>query len=151
MPWIPSPSASAILLLCLWALPLPVLTAQEAGQHAMANVPLEIAFTASQVHADPFNTLSLDVIVTRPSGASSRVPAFWDGGSAWKVRYASPEVGRHRWQSVCSAVADGGLHGQRGELEITAYHGDNPLFAHGAIRVAPDKRHFQHADGTPFF
>jgi hypothetical protein len=115
------------------------------------NVPVELALTASQAYADPFNTVTLDVIVTSPSGASCRVPAFWDGGTTWKVRYASPEVGRHRWQSVCSEVADGGLHGVHGELEITAYHGDNPLFAHGPIRVAGDKRHFEHADGTPFF
>src|SRR5208283_2369845 len=28
---------------------------------------------------------------------------------------------------------------------------ENPLYRHGPIRVAQDRRHFEHADGTPFF
>ena len=34
---------------------------------------------------------------------------------------------------------------------VTAYLGDNPLYRHGPIRIAGDRRHFEHADGTPFF
>ena len=34
---------------------------------------------------------------------------------------------------------------------MTAYKGDNPLIQHGMLRVSADKRHFEHADGTPFF
>jgi hypothetical protein len=151
MPRIPTVLLSAILLLGLWSAPPAMLSGQEAPRQTAANVPLELALTASQLHEDPFNTVTVDVIVTSPSGASCRVPAFWDGGSAWKVRYASPEVGLYHWRSVCSVVADGGLNGVQGDIEITAYHGDNPLFAHGPIRVASDKRHFEHADGTPFF
>ena len=26
-----------------------------------------------------------------------------------------------------------------------------PLYLHGPLRVAADRRHFEHADGTPFF
>ncbi len=140
-----------LLLACCAADVRGALSAQEAPPRTMANVPVEIALAASLMHDDPFNTVTLDLIVTSPSGASCRVPAFWDGGATWKARYASPEVGRHHWQSECSAIADGGLHGVQGDLDITAYHGDNPLFLHGAVRVAPDKRHFEHADGTPFF
>ena len=29
--------------------------------------------------------------------------------------------------------------------------GDHPLLRHGPIRVSADRRHFEHADGTPFF
>ncbi len=146
-----TPSALILLLACCAAAMPGALAAQEAPPRTMANVPLELALTASLAHDDPFNTVTLDVIVTSPSGASCRVPAFWDGGASWKVRYASPEVGLHHWQSVCSAVADGGLHGQHGDLEVIAYHGDNPLFRHGPIRIAADARHFEHRDGTPFF
>ncbi|MDB6077574.1 MAG: alpha-L-rhamnosidase family protein [Akkermansiaceae bacterium] len=118
---------------------------------AQSNVPLEIAFTARQPHADPFNTVVLDVTFTDPAGTSRKVPAFWAGGDRWKVRYASPLTGLHRWQSTCSDPADEGLHAVAGSVEIAAYTGDNPLFQHGPVRVATDKRHFEHADGTPFF
>jgi hypothetical protein len=32
-----------------------------------------------------------------------------------------------------------------------ACSGDHSLYRHGPVKVAPDQRHFQHADGTPFF
>jgi hypothetical protein len=35
-------------------------------------------------------------------------------------------------------------------LRVTRYTGGNPLLKHGFLRIAADKRHFEHADGTPF-
>lgn len=118
---------------------------------AQANVPVEITLTAQKEHPDPFNAVTLDVNFTDAKGATLKVPAFWAGGNRWKVRYASPMIGAHRWQSVCNDAADAGLHGVAGIVEVAAYTGDNPLFQHGPVRVAEDKRHFEHADGTPFF
>ncbi|MBI4165753.1 MAG: DUF4038 domain-containing protein [Acidobacteria bacterium] len=43
------------------------------------------------------------------------------------------------------------LHDRRGEIEVSPYQGDNPLLKRGTIRVAANGRHFEHADGTPFF
>ena len=125
--------------------------AAEERPRTEANVPIEIVLAAKQVHDDPFNTVTLDVLFTDPSGAVRRVPAFWDGGAVWKARYASPLAGIHRWRGECNDVKDTGLHGAAGEWEVVPYTGDNPLFKHGQIRVAADKRHFEHADGTPFF
>jgi len=78
------------------------------------------------------------------------IPAFWAGASTWKVRYSSGEVGTHRWRAICSA-SDAGLDRSVGSVEVTPYTGNSPLFNNGPIRVAPDRRHFEHADGTPFF
>jgi hypothetical protein len=36
-------------------------------------------------------------------------------------------------------------------LKVEPYSGQNPHYKHGALKVSDDKRHFQHADGTPFF
>ncbi|MBP7949353.1 MAG: DUF4038 domain-containing protein [Verrucomicrobiales bacterium] len=116
-----------------------------------ANVPLEIAFQAARVHAEPFRDVSFDVVFTDPAGQEKTVPGFWAGDNQWKVRYASPVTGTHRYRSVCSAADDAGLNGVAGTLEIHAYTGSNPLYRHGPIRVAADRRHFEHADGTPFF
>ncbi|HZJ13911.1 MAG TPA: DUF4038 domain-containing protein, partial [Chthoniobacteraceae bacterium] len=130
---------------------LPVAAVAAESLRTETNVPVEIAFTAKRAHADPFNDVTLDVTFTDPAGTARKVPAFWAGGVSWKVRYASPLVGTHRWRSECSDATDAGLHGVESAVEVTAYAGENPLLRHGPVRVAADARHFEHADGTPFF
>jgi hypothetical protein len=125
--------------------------ADDGPPQVQANVMTEFTLTAKSPHDDPFNTVMLDVEFTDPHGRELKVPAFWAGGDKWKVRYASPEKGTHRYRTVCSDSKDGGLHGVSGEVEVGAYTGENPLYLHGPIRVASDRRHFVHADGTPFF
>lgn len=116
-----------------------------------ANVPHEFSFHAQGRYADPFNTVVFDVVFTDPAGATFRVPGFWAGGCTWKARYASPLIGVHTYRTECSPAGDPGLHGVAGSLTVGAYGGKNPLYAHGPVRVAADRRHFEHADGTPFF
>src|SRR5262245_55571404 len=111
-----------------------------------ANIPIEITFTAVTPYADPFHDVTLDLLCTDPTGIVRRVPAFWAGGNAWKARYASPLSGMYTYRSECSMTADSGLHGIEGRIEIAPYKGDNPLYRHGPIRVADDKRHFAYAD-----
>ena len=116
-----------------------------------ANTPVELPFVAQNGYADAFNEVVLDVIFTDPAGKEFRVPAFWAGGKVWKVRYASPLTGTHSYRTVCSPATDAGLHNRYGDVVISPYSGKNPLYAHGPVQVAADKRHFEHADGTPFF
>lgn len=116
-----------------------------------ANRLVEFTFESARPYQDPFNEITLDAVFTDPSGVRRRVPAFWAGGATWRVRYSSPIIGTHRFQTECSDTGNAGLHGVRGEVKITPYTGRNPLFRHGAIRVADDGRHFAHADGAPFF
>ncbi len=116
-----------------------------------ANVMVEITFTASQDYRDPFHEVTLDALFESPQGRTLKVPAFWDGGRLWKIRYASPAVGTHRWRSVCSVPADRGLHGVKGTVIVEPYRGENLLYLHGPLRVAADHRHFAYGDGTPFF
>ena len=120
-------------------------------QKVAANRLAEWTFTAQKPCADPFNTLTLDAVFTTPSGHKLRVPAFWAGGSRWKVRYASPEKGDHHFVTECSDTQDAGLHGVTRSVTIEANHAEtNPLYRHGPVRVAADKRRFEHQDGTPF-
>ncbi|MFO0887850.1 MAG: DUF4038 domain-containing protein [Isosphaeraceae bacterium] len=116
-----------------------------------ANRVIELTFTAGQERDDPFNAVDLDVEFETPRARKVRVPAFWSGGKTWKARYASPEVGTHRYRTSCSDPKDDGLNGRTGEVNVVAYRGDNPLYRHGPIRVAADRRHLEHLDGTPFF
>ena len=116
-----------------------------------ANVPHEVTFTAQGGYADPFNQVVLDVIFTDPAGQAFRVPAFWAGANRWKVRYASPLTGEHAYRTECNVATDAGLHGLTGRITVKPYHGKNPLYVHGPVQVAADRRHFEHHDGTPFF
>src|SRR6266545_3100101 len=116
-----------------------------------AGLVSEWSFTSGKPYRDPFHDVELDVIFSGPGGTEQRVPAFWAGGSLWCVRYAPPGAGQYNWKTVASDTSNPDLHGRAGTLQAGAYDGRNPLYRHGAIRVAADKRHFEHADGTPFF
>jgi hypothetical protein len=125
--------------------------AAEPVRQTQANVMIELPFTASRGYKDPFNDVTLDVTFTDPKGHEMRVPAFWDGKNIWKVRYASPLVGTHTFQTDYADPADTGLHAITGKVEIQPYAGSNPLYLHGPLRLAANRRTLEHADGIPFF
>src|SRR5437867_11592903 len=141
----------SVLAFCLWAGLAVAAMAKDVPQQKEANVMVEMTFTANRTYADPFNKVTLDAIFRDPKGRELRVPAFWAGTNLWKVRYASPVVGTHRFRTVCSETRDKGLHGVAGKVEIKSYRGKNPLYAHGPLRASADRRYLEHRDGTPFF
>ncbi len=84
----------------------------------------------------------LDVVVTAPDDRALTVPAFI-GGGRWRFRYSSEQVGVHRFQTSVPGTG-------AGTIEVVGRSGSAAGPAHGALRVATDSRHFEHADGTPF-
>ena len=121
------------------------------SQRVEANRVAEVALVSDTAYEQPFVELELTAIVAQPDGRDLRVPAFWAGGNRWCFRYASPVSGRHTWKTECSDHGNPKLHGVTGTIAVFPYRGENPLFLHEPIRVAEDKRHFEHVDGTPFF
>jgi len=101
------------ILAALLLVPLAALSAAET-RNSEANVPLEITLDAAKPHPEPFLKVAVDMVFTEPSGTRKIVPAFWAGGNQWKVRYASPLVGTHRYRSECNDTHDVGLHGFTG-------------------------------------
>ena len=87
---------------------------------------VEMTFAATGSYDNPFREASLEVVFHTPQGHILKVPAFWAGDRVWKVRYASPELGTHRWQSACSIPEDRGLHGHTGMVTVEPYVGQNP-------------------------
>jgi len=94
-----------------------------------------------EVHAD----------VIGPSGQERTVAGFGDGNGLWRIRFSPDEVGEWSYRTHCSDAQDRGLHGQQGRFRCLPYDGDNPLYRHGTVGLSGDRRHFAHADGTPFF
>jgi hypothetical protein len=118
---------------------------------AASGTPTEWSFVSGKQYPDPFNQVDVDAVITLPSGQEERVPGFWAGGSTWRVRYAPPAAGVYHIRSVCSDAGNHDLHDQKLTLRVEPYSGQNVHYKHGVLQIADDKRHFKHADGTPFF
>ena len=111
----------------------------------------EISFTGQAAYADPFGGVEVDVAFTGPGGTAMVLPAFWDGGSTWRVRFAPTEVGLWTYESICSNAADAGLHGISGTIECVPYAGALEIYRRGFVKTEPGARYMMYADGTPFF
>ncbi len=87
-------------------------------------------------------------------GMRHTLALFWDGGKAWKVRFAPPAAGEWTWST---ASADPGFDAAAGRIQVEewteAEKQANPA-RHGFIRVRQNEpragRYFEYADGTPF-
>lgn len=111
---------------------------------------IEHNFESGKHYDDPFNDIEVDVVLTGPGG-SWRVPAFWRGGSQWTVRFSPPVPGTYPYHLECSDRHNPDLNGGSGQFLVTPYSGTNALLQHGSLKVSGDRRHFEHADGTPFY
>lgn len=99
--------------------------------------------------AEAFNNVTLDVAFTSESGTVLTVPAFWDGGKVWRVRFAPTELGVWKFQTSCKE--DAGLNGKSGSLKAVPYDGDLEIFRRGFATTREGLKYFVYADGTPFF
>lgn len=109
----------------------------------------EATFRSMRPYVDPFNDVDVDVVFTNGSDRW-RVPAYWAGDQSWSVRFAPPVPGEFTY-SVVATDPDALFDIADGKVRIETYDGDVALLARGALRVSDSGRHFEHADGTPFF
>ena len=112
------------------------------AEHALANQVAELLFYSTKGYGDPFNDVQLDAVVSGPN-CQWHVPAFWAGGSEWRVRFAAPEPGTYRYQTECSDPRNKDLDGCEGILQVSAYEGSNPLLAHGGLQPTADRRRLE--------
>lgn len=111
---------------------------------------VEWTFESRRHYADPFNDVVVDVLVER-DGQRWKVPAFWRGGSYWSVRFAPPKPGTYAFRVESSDRENSDLNGRDGRIIIAPYKGSSPVLERGMVRVSANHRHFEHADGTPFY
>lgn len=105
---------------------------------------------AAKSYANPYADVTLSVTYTGPEGRTLKTFGFWDGESTFKIRCAFPVPGTWNWSTTCSDTADTGLHNKSGSVQVTLYHGSNPLYLHGFLKISNDGRYIIHDDGTPF-
>ncbi|MGD0614852.1 MAG: DUF5060 domain-containing protein [Verrucomicrobiota bacterium] len=147
-------SVIATLFLALLALPAALSAAPRTENLQL--VPkwgrFERSFTSSRVYADPPGQAALTVVFISPLGETIPVYGFWDGGRIWRVRFSPGQPGRWSFSTLCSDTSNEGLQDITGAFLCTAPDAGQSRFnRHGPVRVARDHRHFEHADGTPFF
>lgn len=115
-------------------------------------VACEIEFESSKKYDNPVYTVDTDVVFyNKTSGTALKIPAFWDGGTTWKVRFAPTEVGEWSFYTVCTDTANSGLHHRGGSVICKEYSGDLDIYKHGFVKTEPGKNYFVYDDGTPFF
>jgi len=112
----------------------------------------EWTLTASRRREDPWGETAVTAVMTAADGSTQRVPAFWDGGLTWRVRLSAATPGTRHIRTECADSTDAGLHGRRAVLDVGPADAQeaNPLYRHGAVRIASSGAFFEHADGTPF-
>jgi hypothetical protein len=102
-------------------------------------------------YSDPFMDVTLDVAFAGPDNTTIVLPAFWDGGNVWKVRFAPTAKGIWNYTTSCSNSSDTGLHGQKGIVGCVPYSGSLPIYQKGFVKAAGNSRYLTYNDGTPFF
>jgi hypothetical protein len=113
---------------------------------------VEITLHATEAVTDPYAGEQVWVDL-EGSGFSQRCHGFWDGGNTFRVRVMATAPGVWTWRSG-SNLEDAGLLGKSGAFEAIPWMETdkqaNPN-RRGQVRVAPGGRHFEYADGAPFF
>lgn len=126
---------------------LPATAPGEAAQWTV----FEASLTSASKYQNPFQDVTVTVDFTAPDGKTHTVDAYWDGENTWRVRFSPEQTGAWTYRTHASHPEDKGLDGQTGKFRCMPYKGANPLYEHGSIRVAQDRRYLEQADGTPFF
>ena len=123
-----------------------------ANEQLLASVPRwtthEITLQAERSYDNPYLDVDVEAVFTSDSGETLRRPAFWDGGSTWKIRFAPPSVGAWTWTSS-SSTGDTGFE-QQGAFDAAPYRGGNALIEKGLLKMSEGKRSVVHASGDPF-
>ena len=115
-------------------------------------VAFEIPFESERTYNNPVYTCDMDVVFTHTkSGKTFTQPAFWCGGSQWKVRVALTELGEWTYETKCTDTANAGLHGLTGGINCVPYSGDLEIYKRGFLKTEKGTRYFMYDDGTPFF
>ena len=111
--------------------------------------PLDIELTSTTNHA----WWEFPVTATFKHISSGReldVDGFYDGQDHYVIRFAAPLPGS--W-TYATASSDDGLNKHVGTIDVAqpepAEIVANPNL-HGQLKISPQGRSFQHADGTPF-
>lgn len=111
---------------------------------------IEASFNLPNFATDPFDYTTTDVRVqiVQPDGSSVSLPAFYDGGSTWRVRHTPLAPGPYR----IAVVTLNGQPVSAANLQPTAWNVTDPATGPGFVRVDPaNPRRFITDSGRRYF
>lgn len=104
----------------------------------------EWTFHSRKVYENPFIDVTLDVVFQGPNSQTFTVPAFYDGGDTWKVRFNPNQSGSWLFRSVSTPPDDW--------LDSVGFFEVQPSEARGFLRSTPGQAWgFQYENGDPAF
>lgn len=111
----------------------------------------EHTLESTLVYDHALHDVHVTVSFTSSAGTLREIDAFWDGGTLWRVRFMPGEIGIWHFETSCSDEDNQGLHKHSGSFECIAAKGTTRFDRHGSIGLSDSRRHFVHADSSPFF
>ncbi len=109
----------------------------------------ELQISLKAICDNPFDPedISIIAVFTAPSGKKWTIDGFYNytgWRSLWMVRFSPMETGT--WGYVINVKnRNGKVSSSPKTFEVVPSH------HHGPLRIAPNKRYFEYADGTPFY
>ena len=110
----------------------------------------EISLNSEKEITDAYTAVDVWAEFSTGSGKTITRPAFWDGGTTWKIRFSPPDTGTTWSWKTFASINDSGLAGKTGQLRSVRYEGKSMLTKAGLLQMSEGKRNVIHADGTPF-
>ncbi len=125
-------------------------TAPETVINARTWVAAEITLESEKIYADPFNDVDVNLVLAG-CGVKYIIPAFWNGGNEWKIRFVCPSEGEWLYKTECTDKENDSLNGRTGKIICSAYDGELDVYRHGFVTTSYGKKYMTYDDGTPFF
>ncbi|HSN78611.1 MAG TPA: glycosyl hydrolase family 18 protein [Anaerolineae bacterium] len=113
---------------------------------------LEMTVDLEATYANPYDAreITLDGVFTAPDGSEWRVPGFWDGENAWRLRFTPSQEGEWRYQ-VMAQDAHGVSQPAEDAFQVTASDRHGWLQVGSWIDPAYSPRYLAYHDGIPFY
>ena len=113
---------------------------------------LEMTVTLQTQYTNPYDArqVSLDGVFTGPDGMQMKVPGFWDGEQAWRVRFTPSQEGEWDYQLVVRESRGASLP-YEGKFTVTASNLHGWLQAGNWVNPAYSGHYLVYQDGTPFY
>jgi hypothetical protein len=133
--------------------PLPEITAVSLDRAELPRYEsLEVTVSLNAAYTNPYDArqVRLDGTFSGPGGQEMVAPGFWDGESAWRLRFTPGQEGT--WQYRL-AVTDGqgSSRPAAGSFEVGPSPHPGWLQVGNQVHPAYSGRYLVHHDGTPFY
>jgi len=112
----------------------------------------EIQLSAAQTYTQPYLDVTLYCAFSQKNQATITIPAFWNGGNQYLVRYSFQQTGTWSYTITCDNSTDSGLNNKQGIVIVNSNDDSKNLFiTKGRPVVSNTKHYLTYQNGDPFF